>query len=243
MNAASRYFEYAQGKLSKVLESEMQNIQNAAGLIADSCKKGGKFYIFGSGHSHMIAEELYLRTGGLALVHAMLPPELMLHQMSMKSSLMERLEGYGKALVDLYHIDEKDTVMVVSNSGRNAVPVEVCYYAKVKGAKVIALTSMKHSAGCASRHSSNKKIYELADVIIDNFADKGDAGFKVEGMENLMGPVSSVTGVVIAEALACQVAENLTKDGIVPPVFISSNVDGGDEYNDNLFKTYYGYWK
>ena len=73
MNAASRYFEYARGKLSKVLESEMQNIQNAAGLIADSCKKGGKFYIFGSGHSYMIAEELYLRAGGLVLVHAMLP--------------------------------------------------------------------------------------------------------------------------------------------------------------------------
>lgn len=243
MNTAARYFDYAQSKLQQVLENEMVNIQKAADLVTESCKNGGKFYIFGSGHSHMIAEELYLRAGGLALVHAMLPPEVMLHQMSLKSSYVERIEGYGKALVDLYKIDEKDTVLVVSNSGRNAAPVEVCLYAKEKGAKVIALTSMKHSMGCTSRHSSNKKIYELADVTIDNCADKGDAGFPIEGMEVCMGPVSSVTGIVIAEALACQVAENLAKCGIKPPVFISSNVDGGDEYNNYLFETYYGYWK
>ena len=243
MNTVSRYFDYAQGKLQEVLEKELPNIQKAADLVTESCKKGGKFYVFGSGHSHMIAEELYLRAGGLALVHGILPPELMLHQMSKKSSHMERIEGYGKALVELYHIDEKDTILVVSNSGRNAAPVEVCLYAKEKGAKVIAMTSMKHSAGCTSRHSSGKKMYELADVTIDNCAEKGDAGFTIEGMDVCMGPVSSVTGIVIAEALACQVAENLAKAGMEPPVFVSSNVDGGDAYNDKLFETYYGYWK
>lgn len=243
MSTASRYFEYAQNKLQEVLEQEMPNIQKAADLVTESCKKGGKFYVFGSGHSHMITEELYLRAGGLALVHGILPPELMLHQMSKKSSYMERIEGYGKALVELYKVDEKDTILVISNSGRNAAPVDVCLAAKEKGAKVIAMTSMRHSTVCTSRHSSGKKIYEIADVVIDNCAEKGDAGFEVEGLRTPMGPVSSVTGIVIAEALACQVAANLAAAGVEPPVFISSNMDGGDAYNDNLFETYYGYWK
>ena len=243
MNTAVRYFELAQSKLQEVLEHEMPNIGKAAELVAESCKQGGKFYVFGSGHSHMVAEELYQRAGGLAVVHAILPPELMLHEMTQKSTYIERMEGYSKALVELYKIEEKDTIMVISNSGRNPVPVEMCLEAKKKGAKVIALTSMKHSSGCTSRHSSGKKMYEIADVTIDNCADAGDAGFAVEGMETRIGPISSITGIAIAEALACQVVDNLMKAGIEPPVFKSSNVDGGDAYNQNLYETYYGYWK
>lgn len=242
--AVERYFDLAQSKLQETLEREMPHIQQAAAYVAESCKQGGKFYVFGSGHSHMIAEELYLRAGGLALVHGILPPELMVHQQPVtKGTYLERLEGYAPALVELYRVDAKDTVMVVSNSGRNALPVEMCLAAKAKGAKVIAMTSMKHSADCTSRHSSGKKIYEIADVTIDNCAEKGDAAFQVEGMDSRIGPTSTVTGVVIAEALACQVAENLVKEGITPPVFVSSNVDGGDERNAKTFETYYGYWK
>ena len=86
MNTAARYFSYAQLKLQEILEHEMPNIQKAADFVTESCKKGGKFYVFGSGHSHMVAEELYLRAGGLALVHGILPPELMLHEMPNKST-------------------------------------------------------------------------------------------------------------------------------------------------------------
>ena len=243
MNTAARYFSYAQLKLQEILEHEMPNIQKAADFVTESCKNGGKFYVFGSGHSHMVAEELYLRAGGLALVHGILPPELMLHEMPNKSTYLERVEGYSQALVELYRVEEKDTVMVISNSGRNAVPVEMCLAAKAKGAKVIAMTSMKHSSGCTSRHSSGKKMYEIADVTIDNCADPGDAGFPIEGLNSTIGPTSSVTGITIAQALVCQVVDNLVKAGIEPPVFKSSNVDGGDEHNNRMFDTYYGYWK
>ena len=243
MNTAARYFSYAQLKLQEILEHEMPNIQKAADFVTESCKNGGKFYVFGSGHSHMVAEELYLRAGGLALVHGILPPELMLHEMPNKSTYLERVEGYSQALVELYRVEEKDTVMVISNSGRNAVPVEMCLAAKAKGAKVIAMTSMKLSSGCTSRHSSGKKMYEIADVTIDNCADPGDAGFPIEGLNSTIGPTSSVTGITIAQALVCQVVDNLVKAGIEPPVFKSSNVDGGDEHNNRMFDKYYGYWK
>ncbi len=182
METSARYFAHAQTKIQEVLDHELPNIQKAAEFVTESCKKGGRFYVFGSGHSHMIAEELYLRAGGLALVHGILPSELMLHGLTNKSTYLERLEGYAQALVELHRVDEKDTIMVISNSGRNAVPVDMCLAAKAKGAKVIAMTSMKHSTDCTSRHSSGKKMYEIADVTIDNCAEKGDASFTVEGL-------------------------------------------------------------
>lgn len=243
MDTITRYFAHLQSKLDQVLAHELPNIEQAAELVAQSCKNGGKFHVFGSGHSHMIAEELYLRAGGLALVHAILPPELMLHEMPNKSTYLERIEGYAKALADLYRLEEQDTILVISNSGRNAVPVEMCLEAKARGAGVIAMTSMKHSASCTSRHSSGLKMYQIAHVTIDNCANIGDASFPIEGLDYPIGPTSDAVGIAIAQALICRVVDKLVQQGIEPPIFKSSNVDGGDAHNNALFETYYGYRK
>ena len=243
METAARFFDHAQKKLQQVLEHEMPNILCAAEFVTETCKAGGRFYVFGSGHSHLIAEELYLRAGGLCLVHAILPPELMLHEMPNKSTFLERVEGYAPALVELHRVEAKDTVLVISNSGRNPVPVDLCMAAKAKGAKVIAMTSMQHSANCTSRHSSGKRMFEVADVTIDNWGEYGDAAFPIEGLDTPIGPTSSITGITIAQALVCQVVDNLVKAGLEPPVFKSSNTDGGDAHNNRMFETYYGYWK
>jgi uncharacterized phosphosugar-binding protein len=244
METAARFFDHAQKKLQQVLEHEMPNIQTAAEFVTETCKAGGRFYVFGSGHSHMVAEEIYLRAGGLALVHGILPPELMIHQQPItKGTYLERVEGYAPALVELYRVGPEDTIMVISNSGRNPVPLEMCLAAKAKGAKVIAMTSMQHAKSCASRHSSGKKMYEIADVTIDNWGEPGDAAFPIEGLDTPIGPTSSLTGVTIAQALVCQVVDNLVKAGLEPPVFKSSNSDGGDAHNNRMFETYYGYWK
>lgn len=243
MKTSARYIAYLQSKIQEVLDRELTNIDQAASLMAESCLKGGRIYVFGTGHSHLIAEEMFIRAGGLALVHAILPPELMLSSMATKSTMVERIEGYAPALIELYHVEANDTLMVISNSGRNAVPVEMCLAAKEKGASVVALTSMKHTSGCTSRHRSGKKICDIADVTIDNHAEKGDAGLYLDGLNTPIGPVSDGTGIAIAQALICEVVDKLLAAGMEPPVFTSSNVDGGDQINAALYEKYYGYWK
>lgn len=243
MEIARGYFDHLQKKMQEVLDHELPNIEAAAELAARNCLKGGRIYVFGTGHSHLIAEEFYIRAGGLALVKAILPPELMLDQMPLKSTHLERLEGIAAVLLELYKVEAGDTLIVVSNSGRNAVPVEMCLEAKKRGVSVVAMTSMKHSGGCDSRHSSGKKMYQLADVTIDNCADKGDASYYVEGFDIPIGPTSDAVGIAIAQAMTCSIVKKLVDAGFEPPVFRSANVDGGDAFNAQLYEKYFGYWK
>lgn len=243
MNAVTKYYQHATALLAKTFEDEEQNILDAAQLLTDSCLQGGRIYVFGSGHSHIMAEEVYGRAGGLALIKAILPQELMVIDFPTKSTGIERLSGYSQSLIELYKLDEKDTIVIISNSGRNAVPVEMAQAARDKGAKVIALTSLAHSKATTSRAPSGKRLFELADVVIDNHAPKGDAILEVEGCNTPTGPVSDFLGIFIMDAMMTQVIEDIAKTGIQPPVFVSSNVDGGDETNRHLYDTYYGYWK
>lgn len=243
MNAAAKYYQHASSLLDQTFEDEEAHIQQAASLLTDSCLQGGRIYVFGSGHSHMMAEEVYARAGGLALIKAILPQELMVIDFPTKSTGLERISGYAASLLELYKLDEKDTIVIISNSGRNSVPVEMAQAAREKGAKVIALTSLAHSKACTSRAPSGKRLFELADVVLDNHAPKGDASLEIEGCDTPVGPVSDFLGIFLMDAMMTQVIENLAKAGRKPPVFVSSNVDGGDEVNRRLFETYYGYWK
>lgn len=243
MRVVEDYLRYVSNILNNTIETQCENIEKAANLVSESCLNGGRFYVFGSGHSHMVAEEIYIRAGGLAYVKAILSPELMLHEMPNKSTYLERLDGYSAAMLNLYKVDANDTLMIISNSGRNSVPVEMALEAKKRGTKVIALTSLTHSMQTTSRHTSGKKLYEVADVVIDNGAPKGDAAYEIEGLDTPTGPTSDAIGVTIAQALIAQVIDNLVKAGKTPPVFKSSNVDGADDYNNELFEKYYGYWK
>lgn len=231
-------FDIALKLIEDIKVKQADNINKAAEMIARAHADGHRFFVTGSGHSHTVTEEFYARAGGLAFTTPILQNEITITDHPTKSSYLERLEGYAYILAELYGISGGDVILIASNSGRNAYPIEMALYAKEHGAKVIALTNIKHSSSVTSRHKCGKKLMDLADVIIDNCGELGDAATKVEGVLATMYPTSSIANSVICGAISVGVAEELVKIGVEVPVFYSLNVDGKEKENDVYFEKY-----
>lgn len=231
-------FDIALQLINKIQTTQQTSIKAAAMMIGEAFINGHKFFVTGTGHSHTVAEELYGRAGGLAFTVPILQNELTLTDHPTKSTHLERLPGYASILANLYGIAKGDVILIASNSGRNAFPVEMALYAKEQGAKVIALTSIKHSSLVTSRHSSGKKLMEIADVVIDNCGEPGDAATVINGVKTPMLPTSSIANSVICGDLTLEIANYLVSKQVEVPVFCSANIDGGELYNDLYFKQY-----
>jgi uncharacterized phosphosugar-binding protein len=217
------------------LNDDVEPLTMAAQWCADTVAGGGLVHVFGAGHSHMAAEEAFNRAGGLVPVNAVLVEWLMVHQGGRRASLLERQPGLGELIVSTEPVEEGDVFFVVSNSGRNPVPVEVAEAAKVGGAKVIAITSRQHSEGVTARGGRGIKLADVADLVLDNHAPLGDAVVAIEdGLR--VGGVSSVMTLVIIQTIVVATVTLLVERGIEPPVFKSANVDGADEWNAEQLK-------
>jgi len=239
-NKALEYTAAVQTVLQRIVETQMDKIERAAAIIAETIANDGILYTFGTGHSHVIAEDVAYRAGGLAPVDAILEPSLTGHEKVSQSEYMERVEGMAGVILDYYKISSKDALVVISNSGRNAAPIEMAMGAKARGVPVIAITSLQHSQRTTSRHSSGKKLYQLADVVIDNCCPKGDCLLHLDGLQPTVGAGSGVAGMFIMHSLIVQTIQNLLERGIQPPVFMSGNLDGSDEFNQVLLERYKG---
>ncbi len=222
---AKRYFAELYRLLEKAERSQMDCIVQAGKVIADAIAQGGTLHIFGTGHSHVLAEELYVRAGGLVHVNAILEPSLMLHEDPARATELERQEGLAAEILVRHEMRAVDVLIVASNSGRNPVPIEMALLAKERGLVVIALTSLAHSQAVASRHSSGRHLFEVADVVLDNGGDVGDAMLEVEGLPTKACPTSTVIGAAILNAVVAVIIEELLCMGVVPPILVSSNVD------------------
>lgn len=239
-NKALEYTKVIQDVLQRIVETQMEQIERAAEIAADAIAQDGILYTFGTGHSHVIAEDVAYRAGGLAPVDAILEPSLTGHTKVWQSEYMERVEGMAEVILNYYGMSSRDALVVISNSGRNAAPIEMAAGAKARGVPVIAITSLAHSKGTASRHSSGKKVYELADVVIDNCCPKGDCLLHLPGLPVPVGAGSGVAGMFIMHSIIVQTIQNLLERGIQPPVFMSGNLDGSDEYNQAILERYKG---
>lgn len=214
------------------------SIEDAAKMLANCEKQGHKIYAFGTGHSHMIGQDMYGRAGGFAKIHPICEIEMTLLTHPTKSTNLERTSEYANVLETLYHVEKDDVVVMISNSGRNPLVVEYGLRLKAKGVKIIAITSMAHTSKIASRHESGLRLFEIADVVIDNFAPYGDTTTRIND-NIMMGPISTAIGCHISHLIIGRMVEMLVEENIEVPVFKSSNMDGADAYNKVLFNKYY----
>lgn len=223
--------------LKNVMETQCDKIEQAARIVGDSLSQDGMLYVFGCGHSHIIGEDLFYRAGGTVPVCAMLDSDLMLHGGAVKSSYYERMPGLAKPIFDRYCITEKDVLLVVSTSGINSVPVEMAMCAKEKGIPVIAIVSMAYSND-KSRHTSGKKLHDVADIVLDNGVCHGDASVEIGNSGMRVGPISTISACMIAQSIVIQADENMWKKGITPPVYVSGNLPDGMQRNQAMIDRY-----
>ncbi len=238
MRKTHQYITNIQNQINLVLETQMDKIDDAGVIVAKALMSNGFVYAFGTGHSHMMAEELFYRAGGLARIYPILEDALMLHNGAIKSTEMERLDGYAELILDRYECTEKDCIIVVSNSGRNAVNIDMVEAAHKRGMKVIGLTNLTHSKAQESRHVSGSKLYQIGDVVLDNLGCLGDASVYIPEIDRNIAATSTSLGAMLLHAVAISAVELMIEKGHIPEVFSSANLDEGDEINDKILTKY-----
>lgn len=233
----SDYLAQVHTLLDEMAAANEDAFPEAAGLIARSIATGGILHVFGSGHSAMLAQEIFYRAGGLAPVNAMLDVNLTIFGSS-RPTWVERLEGYAASIFASYDVQPGEVLIIISNSGINAVPIEMAMGAKARGLTVIAVGSAAAYVGAASRHSSGQTLFGLADVVLDTRVPAGDAVIGLPTGETSVGAVSTVLGAALLNELVVRVTAELGASGHEVPVFTSQNVPGGDEANASLVERY-----
>jgi uncharacterized phosphosugar-binding protein len=237
--SAQAYFRAVAEALDRLAAEQAEPIRRAADAVTTAVKGGNALYAFGASHSFIIAEELVYRTGGLMLVNPIYPHGMNLFVRPMTlTSRLERVEGLGTELLRSVPAKRGDVLIVASTSGRNAVAIDMALAARDMGMTVIGVTSLAYTSGVASRHSSGKKLADLCSIVLDNGAPLGDAAVHVPGFRQAVGPLSTVLGCTVVNALVSEVVAQLVADGFEPPVYMSTNLDGGDEYNARLLEHY-----
>lgn len=229
-----RYFDGLIARLEALKGDLSAEMQAAADAISTAARSDNRVYIFGTGHSHVMAEEMHYRAGGLAITVPILSAPVMLHEGAVASTVYERTEGIVTAIFDRYDIRSGDVLIVISNSGVNAAPLEAARIGRDRGCTVICITSVAYSTATAA---GRERLADLADIVLDNGAPPGDAVIALAGSELKVGPVSTAIGVTILNAIFVEVAARLASDGDAP-IYLSANMPGAKEVNRKLVERF-----
>lgn len=237
-----RYLEFAQ-IMNEQLQTALQQeaiLEECAKQLAKTVKNDGVIHVFGCGHSQMFGEELCFRTGGLVPVNAIMIPQYNIYPRARLSQMMERCEGFAPAVLDTMCTSEQDTMIIVSVSGRNAASIDMALAAKQKGMRVICVTSLAYSTQVTSRHSSGKLLKDVSDIVLDVCGVKGDSVLEHPLVSEKFCSTSTVVAMTLLVGIVGEAIQLLAEQGMNPPIWVSGNLDRGDEINNAYMKKYKG---
>mgnify|MGYP001324114653 FL=1 len=221
--------------LEKISSNQKNKFLKVAQEFYKTYKKNGMIYIFGTGHSHMLAEEGHFRAGGFAPICPILNSSLMLHEDTIFSSVLERTDGVASNLIKKYNIESKDILVIFTNSGVNQAPLEASYIAKKLKCKTVGVSSESYSK-IAKKSKYKKRLSEVVDYHFDNYGPPGDALIKIKKNLNV-SPFSTIAGSFILNSIISEVAE-LAKNEKLFPFYISGNMPNAEKHNKKLMKKY-----
>lgn len=237
---AKQWLENARGVMDKIEQTQMEKIEEAAKLMADTIEQGKWVHTFGCGHATLPIEEMYPRIGGFVGFHPMVELPLTFFtnitgQMGVHQFVfLERVEGYGVEIMKGYNFDKKDCMWIFSHSGINNVNIDIALEAKKRGMKVIVFGSAEAAKGKKTRHSSGKTIFDIADIVVDSCAPIEDASVPLKNHVDKIGPVSTMAFITAVWMTITTVAEILADRGVKLYIHPSHNVPGDGTAKERL---------
>ncbi len=232
MNTAIDYFEKTQRLLLRLRETQLPAIDRAAAICADRIAQGGLVFLFGSGHSRMMCEEMTPRQGCFVGFYAWAEQAISNHAAQVGPNglraplFLEKVDGYAEELLKGFKFGPQDAFILISTSGLRPLIVDMALGVKARGLPVIAVVSVEHCSQSKPAHASGKKLIDVADVVLDNQCPPGDCVSEIPGLEWRTGPTSTVTGAMLMNMLRCAVAERLVERGHKPVMLPSHQFIG-----------------
>ncbi|HEX6924361.1 MAG TPA: sugar isomerase domain-containing protein [Longimicrobiaceae bacterium] len=237
---ARTWLENARGVMTRIEETQMDALRSAAEVMASSIEAGRWVHTFGCGHATLPVEEMYPRIGGFVGFHPMIeiPLSFFTHitgEMGVHQFLfLERVEGYGRAIMKAYQFDPRDTVWIFSHSGINNVNIDIALRARELGMKVVVAGSAAEFRDKPTRHSSGQTVFDLADVVIDTCVPAVDASVEVQNHFDRVGPLSTMAFVTVVWMTITTVAEILASRGVKLYIHPSHNIPGDTTARERL---------
>lgn len=239
LNGLRRYLAAIAALQERVIASQAAVLDRVAAQMVETLMYDRRIFVFGTGHSHLIAEEAFYRAGGLAAAVPIFSPPLMLHEDAALSSLLERQEGLAEPLLAPYEPRAGEMLFVFSNSGVNQLPVEMALAARARGLFVVGVSAHAY-ARVAPLSDVGRRLDEVVDEAIDNGGVPGDALVPLDASGWSAGPASTVMAALIWNGLVTEAVTRLQADGIEAPVFASLNMDGAAAHNEALLHKWRG---
>jgi uncharacterized phosphosugar-binding protein len=249
MTVADRYFDLLIERLKEVEATQAQAIDRAAKACAASIAADKLVFTFGTGHGSLPALEMFRRTGTIVGFRPIVESTMIsFHHVwgdmgARQYRFIHAVEGYGRAILSSHHLDPKDSTVLFSHSGVNAVILDIALGAKEKGLTVIAVTSLPHSSASPSRHSTGKRLFEVADIVVDTRASLADASIRIGGLDAPVGANSTSVAIAIAHAIVAATAERLVRQGVQPYVMVNPNTAGKEAANAVNDRNYNELWR
>ncbi len=244
MNTATplvnRYQAAVDALFAKVRDTQSETIRKAGELVAHVVENGGNVYL--SGICHSIENDLIYRGGG-PIFYKHFSMNLAVEAPGRardRSDLGIDTEGLAaRYALQSANLRPGDLLFVSSVSGRTRSVVELAYEAQKFGVHVIAFTSMEYARAVEPVHSSGKKLYEIAELTLDNCAPAAEAMLEVEGIEARFAAASGIASDYILWSLTAVAVEKMLADGYTPGILKSANFPGGNDYNKTVIEPHY----
>jgi uncharacterized phosphosugar-binding protein len=234
-NGIRQYYDAVLEVQKKVLETQYDVMMDVAQKMVKVVQNDGRIFLFGTGHSHMFAEEAFFRAGGLAASVPIFMSNFMLHEHVFLSSRLERTAGIVGPLLEQYDPKEGELLFVISCSGVNHAPIEMALEGKKRGLTTVGICSVEY-AKVAPLSQIGKRLFEVVDFTIDNCGVPGDALIQVPDSPVRVAPSSTVVGAMIWNSLITEVVFQLRSVVDPIPVPLSFNVGGAEEHNRKVIE-------